>query len=256
MRNIKGILAYDGGAYNGWQRQGNTRNTIQEKVEQMFCKLLEEQIEIHGAGRTDAGVHAKGQVFHFHTESSMPVSDMCQKANAYLPRDMAVLELQEVNERFHSRLNARWKWYRYIIDNGAVRDVFSRKYAYQILEELNLEKIQKAAQNLCGTHDYRSFCSLKRMKKSTVRTVYTIEAVREDGKIYLDFYGDGFLYNMVRILAGTLIETGLGKREPEEMAAVLEGKKRELAGFTAPAQGLCLMEVGYGTERDYNIIYR
>lgn len=245
MRNIRGILAYDGTRYNGWQKQGNTDNTIQGKIEQMFSKLLDEDIEIHAAGRTDAGVHAKGQVFHFHTESVMELEKMQQMANEYLPKDIVILELEEAAPRFHSRLNAREKWYRYCINNSGIRDVFSHKFEYDVADSLDVGKMQQAAKQLCGEHDFKSFCSLKRVKKSTVRTIYNIEIQKDNGKIYLDFYGNGFLYNMVRILTGTLIEVGLGEKNPDKMQEILKGTNRELAGFTAPAQGLCLMKVMY-----------
>lgn len=245
MRNIKCILAYDGTRYNGWQRQKTNSNTIQEKIEHMFSKLLSEEIEIHAAGRTDAGVHARGQVFHFHTKSEMDVQQMQRAANEYLPKDIVIVEMKEASERFHSRLNARGKWYQYCINDSGIRDVFYQKYEWEIEDKLELERMKKAAELLCGTHDFLSFCSLKKGKKSTVRTVDKIDIYRKQGKIYLDYYGNGFLYNMVRILTGTLLEVGLGLRKPEEMTAILDGKSRELAGQKAPAQGLCLMKVEY-----------
>lgn len=252
MRNIKCTIAYDGSRYNGWQKQENTDNTIQGKLEHMFYKLLWEKIEIHGAGRTDAGVHARGQVFHFHTRSTKPLEELFAEANSHLPQDMAIVFMEEVPERFHSRLHATSKWYRYIIDNGAVSDVFYRKYAYYVPQLLDVNGMVLAAQQLAGTWDYKSFCSNKRTKKSTVRTVYDIQITQEltyagaaTGKIYMDFHGNGFLYNMVRIMAGTLIEVGLGIRRAEEMTEILMQKDREAAGATAPAQGLFLMEVGY-----------
>ncbi len=245
MRNIKGILAYDGTRYNGWQRQKTNGNTIQEKIEQMFSKFLGEEIEIHGAGRTDAGVHARGQVFHFRTNSELTVEQILKSANEYLPKDIAILELKVASERFHSRLNARGKWYRYCINDSGIRDVFHQKYEWELEERLDVEPMKAAAEYLCGTHDFLSFCALKKVKKSTVRTIYKIEIFRKNGKIYLDFYGDGFLYNMVRILTGTLVEVGLGRKEPEQIPVILEGKNRELAGAKAPAQGLTLMKVEY-----------
>lgn len=253
MRNIRGTICYDGSRYDGWQRQGNTENTIQGRIERMFTRMLGEEIEIQGAGRTDAGVHAKGQVFHFHTNSNLEIQKMWEEANSHLPKDMSILSMEEVPERFHSRLNATAKWYRYVIDNSDPADVFSRKYTWHVPETLDLTCMKQAAEKLLGTHDYKSFCSNKRMKKSTVRTVYDIRISEarqlpdEPGKrkIYLDFYGNGFLYNMVRILTGTLVEVGLGKRNAAEMAEILEAGNRERAGMTAPAQGLFLMRVDY-----------
>ena len=253
MRNIRCVISYDGSRYNGWQKQGNTDNTIQERIEQMFDKVLGESVEIHGAGRTDAGVHARGQVFHFHTDNPMPVQQMLQEANRYLPKDMCLLSAVEAAQRFHSRLNATRKWYRYVIDLAECPDVFARKYTWQLPQNLDIERMRTAAERLSGTHDYKSFCSNKRMKKSTVRTVYEIRITKtepaendfEGEKLYLDFYGDGFLYNMVRILTGTLVEVGLRKKEPEQMTEILDAGNRERAGMTAPAQGLFLMRVFY-----------
>lgn len=254
MRNIKAVLAYDGSRYNGWQRQKTNSNTLQEKIETMLSKLLEEPIEIHAAGRTDAGVHARGQVFHFHTNRDMDVSKLQKAANEYLPKDIVILEMKEAGERFHSRLNAQKKWYRYCINDSGIRDVFGHRFEYNLADHQDMKKIQRqldvnrmkcAAQYLCGTHDFLSFCSLKKVKKSTVRTIYNIDIYRKDGKLYLDYYGNGFLYHMVRILTGTLIEVGIGEKNPEDMEKILEGKERELAGYLVPAQGLCLMEVGY-----------
>ena len=256
MRNIRCTIAYDGTKYDGWQRQGNTDNTIQGKIEHMFSKMLGAGIEIHGAGRTDAGVHAMGQVFHFYTETDRKLPELLRDANSYLPQDMSILSMQEMPQRFHSRLNAVSKWYRYVIDNNAYADVFSRRYAWHITDKLDTERMQQAAEQLAGTHDFKSFCANRRMKKSTVRTLYGIRIAAESfpaaaygaEKLCLDFYGDGFLYNMVRILAGTLVEAGLGQRAAQDMTAVLRGKDRELAGVTAPPQGLFLMKVGYPGE--------
>lgn len=245
MRNIKCILAYDGTRYNGWQRQKTNSNTIQEKIEQMFSKFLDEDIEIHAAGRTDAGVHARGQVFHFYTKSEMDTAQMQKLANEYLPKDIVILEMKEASMRFHSRLNAQEKWYRYCINDSGIRDVFNQKYEYEIEDKPDIDRMKAAAEVLCGTHDFLSFCSLKKSKKSTVRTIYKIDIYRKNGKLYLDYYGNGFLYNMVRILTGTLLEVGLGVKKPEDIQAILDGKNRELAGAKAPAQGLTLMKVGY-----------
>lgn len=253
MRNICCITSYDGSRYDGWQKQGNTDNTIQGRLEHMFEKMLGEPVEIHGAGRTDAGVHAKGQVFHFHTQSEMGIMEMKCAANAYLPQDISISGMWEMPQRFHSRLNASAKWYRYVIDNGICADVFSRKYTWRIEEPLDIERMRMAAEALSGTHDYKSFCANRRMKKSSVRTIHNIRIIKEQnschsGTICLDFYGNGFLYNMVRILTGTLVETGLRKRSPQEMAGILQAQNRDYAGMTAPAQGLFLMEVEYPKE--------
>ena len=239
------MIAYDGTRYNGWQRQGNTENTIQGKIERVLSGILEEDIEIHASGRTDAGVHAKAQVANFHTHSDTPLEDISVALTMYLPNDIAVYDLEEVNARFHSRLNATKKCYYYRIWNSHVPNVFEHRYLYLVDQVLDVENMKKAAKVFEGTHDFKGFCSNKRMKKSTVRTIFSIEIEQKREEIVLKFTGDGFLYNMVRIITGTLIEVGLGKRKPEEIEVLIESKNREEAGFTAPAQGLCLKSVSY-----------
>lgn len=244
-RNIKIVVAYDGTRYNGWQKQGNTENTIQGKLERVLSSFLEEDIELHGSGRTDAGVHAKAQVANFHTSSTASLEDISTAFTMYLPNDIAVYHMEEVPYRFHSRLNATAKTYYYRIWNSHIPNVFEHRFLYEVEQPLNVEVMREAAKKLEGTHDFKSFCSNKRTKKSTVRTIFSIEIEQDQEEIVLKFNGDGFLYNMVRILTGTLIEVGLGKRKPEEMEAIIEAKNREEAGFTAPAQGLCLKSVSY-----------
>lgn len=244
-RNIKLVIAYDGTRYNGWQKQGNTENTIQGKLERVLSGILEEDIELQGSGRTDAGVHAKAQVANFHTSSDVSLEDISTGFTMYLPNDIAVYHLEEVPPRFHSRLNATSKCYQYRIWNSHIPNVFEHRYLYEVEQPLNVEAMQQAAKKFEGTHDFKGFCSNKRMKKSTVRTIYSIEIEQKREEITLKFEGNGFLYNMVRILTGTLIEVGLGKRKPEEMEALIASKDREEAGFTAPAQGLCLKSVSY-----------
>lgn len=248
-RNIKLVISYDGSRYNGWQRQGNTSKTIQEKIEQVLSKMTGEEIEIHGSGRTDAGVHAKGQVANFITDSKLPIEQIKNYLNQYLPNDIAVLEVMEVKERFHARLNAVKKRYNYTIWNDNVPNVFERNYMYTVEEPLDLEKMKQAADYLIGEHDFKSFCANKRMKKSTIRTIYAINIYSAGSKIVLSFEGNGFLYNMVRIMAGTLIEVGLGEITPEQIVRILERKEREAAGALAPAKGLCLEKVWYEGER-------
>lgn len=245
MRNIKITIAYDGTRYNGWQRQDNTDNTIQGKLEVLLSKMTGENVEIHGSGRTDAGVHSLGQVFHFHTECRMTTEDIMAYMNEYLPMDIGVLEVRNASERFHSRLNVKRKTYCYHIWNSPVPNVFERKYSYQIPERLDVDKMKKAAEYLIGTHDFKSFCANKRMKKSTVRMIESIQFMEEGDMLKIRYRGNGFLYNMVRILTGTLIEVGKGEREPEDMKRVLVSMDREQAGFTAPPQGLFMEKVEY-----------
>lgn len=243
--NYKLIIQYDGSRYDGWQKQGNTDNTIQGKIEAVLSRMTGETIEIHGAGRTDAGVHAVGQVANFHIEKKFQVEEILEYTNQYLPDDIAVISVEKVQERFHARLNATGKVYQYTVRNSIVPNVFARKQEYQIVEDLDIEAMKKASQYFVGTHDFKSFCSNKRYKKSTERTIYDISITREGTQIQFTWHGNGFLYNMVRILTGTLLEVGMGKRRAEEMQKILAGKNRELAGMTAPAQGLCLVKVEY-----------
>lgn len=254
MKNIKLTIAYDGTKYNGWQKQGNTDNTIQEKLETTIGKFVDEEIELAGSGRTDAGVHATGQIANFKITNESynkimsdykELDNIRDALNEFLPKDIKVSMVEEVDERFHSRLNATKKHYSFTIDNGMIPDVFSRKYMIRIKEKLNINKMKEAAEYLIGEHDFKCFCANKKMKKSTVRTIYEINVTESNGIITIDYFGNGFLYNMVRIITGTLIEVGLSKREPEDMKRILESLDRANAGFTAPASGLFLKEVFY-----------
>lgn len=243
--NYKLTIQYDGSRYDGWQRQGNTANTIQGRLEDVFSRLAGERVEVQGAGRTDAGVHARGQIATVRLPDGMSAAEVMAYANRYLPEDIAVISAEPAEERFHARLSARGKVYRYHLRLGTVPDVFERKYQYRVKEPLNLEEMARAAARLTGRHDYRSFCANRRYKKSTVRTVSAIEIAQAGDEVTITFRGDGFLYNMVRILTGTLLEVGLGRRRAEEMPGILAARERSAAGFTAPAQGLSLDEVIY-----------
>lgn len=245
MRNIQLLIQYDGTCYCGWQSQENTNQTIQGKLTGVLECFLGETIELQGSGRTDAGVHAVGQTANFRTETKLSCEEILKGINRYLPEDIAVLEAKEVGERFHSRLHVLRKTYIYRIWNSSIPNVFERKYLYRVEEALDVEKMRSAAELLCGTHDFQAFCSNKRMKKSTVRTLEKIEIEQKGRELRLSFTGNGFLYHMVRILTGTLLEVGKGKRQPEEMHKILESKDREQAGALAPAQGLCLWKVEY-----------
>lgn len=243
--NYKLTIQYDGSRYDGWQRQGNTDNTIQGKIEGVLSRLTGKTVEIHGAGRTDAGVHAEGQVASVRLPGCRPVEEVRAYLNQYLPEDIAVTAAEEVSERFHARLNAVGKVYRYHIRLGDTPDVFRRRYQYRVEGMLDVAAMRRAAERLTGTHDFRAFCANKRYKKSTVRTVTAIEIEVEGNDMSITFRGDGFLYNMVRILTGTLLEVGLGERSAEEMPDILDSLDRTRAGKTAPAQGLTLVEVEY-----------
>ena len=244
-RNFKITLQYEGTRYRGWQKQGNTDNTVQARVERALENLCGAPVEARGSGRTDAGVHALGQVVSAAMDTDLTPQEVRDGLNAHLPADIAAVDCEERDLRFHARLNARRKTYRYRIHQGPVPDVFGRRWAWDCPETLDLAAMERAAGLLTGTHDYRSFCSNKRYKKSTVRTVTAIHIRRRGDTVTLTFRGDGFLYHMVRILTGTLLEVGLGKRAPEEMPAILAAKDRAAAGPTAPAQGLTLVRVEY-----------
>lgn len=243
--NFKMLIQYDGSRYEGWQRQERTSNTIQGKIEDVLSKMTGSKIEIQGAGRTDAGVHAAGQVANVHLPEDTDAKELRAYLNHYLPEDIAVQQVEAVPERFHSRLNAKGKVYAYRIGNGECKHVFERKYIYDCGQRPDVKAMKKAAAFLVGEHDFRSFCANKRMKKSTVRTIYEIKIEEKEGELCITYRGNGFLHHMIRILTGTLLEVGMGKREPESMTTILEAKDREKAGVTAPAKGLILLEVLY-----------
>lgn len=243
MRNIRLLLQYEGSRYQGWQRQQSTDNTIQGKLEVLLGRMCGETITLSGSGRTDAGVHALGQVANFHTECQMPVEEMLAYINRYLPEDIAVVEIAEAPIRFHSRLNAKGKHYEYRVINSAIPDVFRRRYALEMPESLDVEAMRRAAGFLLGEHDFKSFTSAKKGKKSTVRRIDEIVIVKEGNVITFSFRGNGFLHHMIRILMGTLLEVGMGKRAPESMEEILAARDREQAGPLVPAKGLVLVEV-------------
>nr|WP_296008470.1 tRNA pseudouridine(38-40) synthase TruA [uncultured Blautia sp.] len=243
--NYRMDIQYDGTRYGGWQKQKDTDNTIQGKIEEVLGRMCGTPVSIQGAGRTDAGVHARGQVANVFLDTDKTCEEICRYLNQYLPEDIEITRVTKAEERFHSRLNAKEKVYQYRVVTGVHKNVFERKYQCPLHEDLDVKAMKQAAGYLEGTHDFKSFCSNKKMKKSSVRTIFCIEIEDLGQEVKLTFTGNGFLYNMVRILAGTLIEVGRGERKPEEMPGILEGCDRSLAGFTAPARGLTLLEVRY-----------
>ncbi|MGH4117803.1 tRNA pseudouridine(38-40) synthase TruA [Clostridium sp.] len=245
MRNIKIVIEYDGTKYKGWQRLGDSDNTIQHKIEAVLSKMAGENIEIMASGRTDAGVHATNQVANFRTECTMPDHKMRSYCYEYLPEDIVVKTVEEVDLNFHSRYNAKAKKYVYNICNNKAHNVFTRKYDYHVIQPLNIENMRKASEILIGEHDFQSFTTLKSKKKSTVRDIYTINIVNEDGNIEISVQGNGFMKNMVRLIVGTLVEVGLGEKSVDEISVILEKKERKYAGHIAPAKGLFLEEVNY-----------
>ena len=246
MINYKLVLAYDGSKYNGFQRQSkHPEKTIQGKIEAVLSRLFEEEIQIIGSGRTDAGVHSLGQTCNFFSERSISTEVILDYLATYLPKDIAVVQISLASPRFHSRYNVVKKCYIYTIDNGKFANPFSLKYAYHVPQTLDIEAMKKASQYLIGKHDFKSFTSLKSKTKSTVRNLMRIDFHQEGSKLTLTFEGDGFLQHMVRILTGTLIEVGLGEKSPESIPNILASHERSQAGATAPAHGLCMQKVYY-----------
>lgn len=262
MTNYRIKIQYDGTRYHGWQRQKGDGTTIQGKIETALTRLTGSPVQIDGAGRTDAGVHARCQIANFRLnaeqESALIASAgqmesgeqgleqvLVEKLNEYLPEDIRILKAEAAGDRFHSRLNATGKEYRYHLHKKGCYDVFTRKYSWQMEEELDVAEMKKAAALLTGTHDFKGFCSKSSKKKSTVRTIHEIVIEENETDIWLIFRGNGFLYNMVRILAGTLVEAGAGRRRIQSVRDALESGDRTCAGETAPAQGLTLWEVRY-----------
>lgn len=245
--NYKLKISYDGTRYFGWEHQPD-RETIQGKLENVLAKMCEvnpEDLDIIGAGRTDAGVHAKAMIASVRLDTPMKEEEIRDYMNRYLPDDIAVEEVKTASDRFHARYNAVGKTYQYTVYDGPVHPVFNRKYYAAVDAELDLKAMEKAAAILMGEHDFKSFCGNSRMKKSTVRIVDRIEIRRSKGYVYLTFHGTGFLQNMVRIMVGTLLEIGQKRMSPYDIETILEAKDRKMAGPTAPAKGLCLMKVEY-----------
>ncbi|MBQ8834012.1 MAG: tRNA pseudouridine(38-40) synthase TruA [Oscillospiraceae bacterium] len=244
MRNLRLDICYDGTRYRGWQRLPGKDDTIQGKIETALSRILGEPIEISGSGRTDAGVHARGQVASFHCESTMPAAEILEQLRRYLPEDIGIYSCRDVSPRFHARLNAREKTYRYRIWSSEQPCVFVRRFVTVLPEELDIHAMERAAAHFVGQHDFSAFCGNAKMKKSTVRYIRSLEIARVGEEIQITVTGNGFLHNMVRIIVGTLIEVGRGERSGDSIPALFGGKRAE-AGFLAPAQGLCLMEVYY-----------
>ena len=245
--NYRIVVSYDGTRYNGWQKQKTTEDTIQGKLEALLSRMAGKEVTVQGSGRTDAGVHALAQTANFRMETELSEQELMDAINGYLPEDIAVLSLKTASERFHSRYNAIAKTYEYRLYIGNAKPVMDRKYVWQPEEKPDLERMRTAAAYVLGEHDFKSFCGNKKMKKPTVRRIDRIEVeeIPERQEAVLRFTGNGFLQNMVRILTGTLVECGQGKREPEQMREILEAKDRNAAGMTAPAKGLSLVRVDY-----------
>ncbi|MGL6107231.1 tRNA pseudouridine(38-40) synthase TruA [Romboutsia sp.] len=245
MRNIKMTMNYDGSRYKGFQRLKDNDMTIQGKIEAVLNKMTDEEIEIIGSGRTDMGVHAYGQVANFKTNSDMSIRKMKAYLYEYLPEDIVVSQMEEVEERFHSRYNAKSKVYLYKIYNAEVHDPFLRKYTNHVAKKLDIDAMKDASQYLVGEHDFTSFAAAKSKKKSNVRNIHSIEINQKNELIEIFVEGDGFLYNMVRIIVGALIDVGSGRKTSQDIEDMLEQKDRSQASDTALAKGLHLYKVKY-----------
>ena len=243
-KNYKLTIAYDGTRFFGWERQPD-RETIQGKLESVLEKLNGKPVDVIGAGRTDAGVHARAMVASVRLDVKESCEEIRDYMNRYLPDAIAVREVKEAGDRFHARYNAIGKTYRYTCFVGDVKPVFDRRYVTMLDYKVDVEKMRQAAAILTGEHDFRSFCGNPRMKKSTVRLVDSITIEQHKDRIHFTFHGTGFLQNMVRILVGTLLEVGRGYWDVDYVQTILDAKDRKLAGPTAPPEGLCLMKVDY-----------
>ncbi len=245
MNNYRLTIQYDGGRYKGWQRLGGGENTVQDKLEQLLSALTGEEIELIGCSRTDAGVHALAQTANFKTKRLLSKEQILQYANQYLPKDISITEATPADESFHARYHAKDKTYLYQIWNKEYSNPFLRKYSMHVPEKLDLTLMKEAVVYFLGTHDFTAFSNAKSKKKSMVRTIYDISLREVDGLIGIRIKGDGFLYNMVRWMVGTLIEVGLGRMSPEELPDIFAAKQRNRTGNLAEACGLYLEQITY-----------
>ena len=244
MKRVKLTVAYDGTGYCGWQVQPNGI-TVEEVLNKALRKLTGEEITVMGASRTDSGVHAMGNVAVFDTNTSIPAERIAMALNQRLPEDITIVKSEEVPADFHPRYGDIKKTYEYHIVNTRMPMPTKRLYNYFVSYDLDIEKMREAAGYLVGEHDFVSFCNVRTDVENTVRTVYALDVLQQGDEITVRITGNGFLYNMVRIIVGTLIRVGRGFYEPEEVKEILEAKKRTAAGVTAPPQGLFLMEIEY-----------
>ncbi|MGK5511640.1 tRNA pseudouridine(38-40) synthase TruA [Brevibacillus formosus] len=244
MKRLRCVLAYDGTDFSGFQVQPD-QVTVQGEIEAALNRITGEDIQVFGSGRTDAGVHARGQVIHFDTSSNIPMDKWRFVLNNQLPDSIVIRTVEEVDASFHARFDVQVKEYRYCIDNNPVADVFRHRYADHVRFPLDVDAMQQAAHYLVGEHDFTSFCSAKTFVEDKVRTVYGLTVEKIGDEVWVTCRGNGFLYNMVRIIVGTLVEVGQGKRSPAELREILAACDRERAGKTAPAKGLTMWEVVY-----------
>lgn len=244
MRNIKLTIEYDGKDFNGWQAQPNKLN-IQGTIEKAIESIVGHEVNLIASGRTDAGVHALRQVANFKTASEIPIEKIPIAINSNLKKSIRIKEAEEVDERFHSRLSCKKKTYRYVINNSKQGTAIYRDLEYHVSNDLNIKKMNKAAKFFEGEHDFKAFKASGTSSKNSVRTIYKAEVYKKDERVFIELTGSGFLYNMVRIISGTLLEVGIGKLKPEDVLKIIKLQKRENAGKTLPAHGLYLINVEY-----------
>ena len=244
MRNIKLTIEYDGKDFNGWQKQPNKLN-IQGEIERSIKDITGEDVDLIASGRTDAGVHALGQVANFKTDSNIPVEKIPIALNTKLKRSIRILAAEEVDERFHSRYNCKKKTYKYVINNSANGTAIYRNLEYNFSQELNVDKMNEAVKYFIGEHDFKGFKASGTSSKSSVRTIYDAKVYKNGDRVNIELTGNGFLYNMVRIISGTLIDVGIGKILPEEVPDIINSKERTKAVKTLPPNGLYLIKVEY-----------
>ena len=245
MYNIKLLISYDGTRYSGWQKQGNTGNTIQSKIEGVISRFLGEKINLIGSGRTDAGVHADKQVANFWADTNVSIEQLLEYCYNFLPEDIVIYSGEYVDDRFHSRNSVKKKVYKYRIWNNKFHNPIERKYSLHVPEILDLKKIKEAANIFIGRKDFRSFTKLNSKKKSTIREIYSIDIDKYDSLIEIVFCGNGFLYKMIRMITGVLIDVGLNSNSYEEVKNILNTKESSLIKNIAPAHGLFLFDVEY-----------
>lgn len=245
MKRLKLIVAYDGTNYHGFAKQKTGVTTIQAELERAIYEITRQEVEVEGSGRTDAGVHARSQCCIVDIDTYIPACKLARALNSRLPRDIIVKEVEEVDPSFHPRFAVKKKTYRYQILNARVSDPFIGKYCHLYPYKLDVKLMEEAARYIVGTHDFKSFCSAGSTVVNTERTVYSLDIQKVDDIIQIDVCGSGFLYNMVRIIVGTLIEVGRGKIPPEKVADIIAGKDRGMAGPTAPPEGLMMWQIAY-----------
>lgn len=248
MNNYKLIIQYDGGRYKGWQRLGDSDNTVQGKIEKAISVLVDQPIEITGSSRTDAGVHALYQVANFKIKEDLPESKIFNFLNHYLPPDISITEVSKVDDRFHARYHATNKTYIYKIWNEAYSHPFMRKYSMHVAKKLDIAKMKEACAHFIGEHDFAVYSNAKSKKKDTLRTIYTLDVEVVDGFVQFRVSGNGFLYNMVRKMVGTLIEVGLGEKQASDIPTILLSKEKLQTGGMADAEGLYLEQIQFKSE--------